>query len=1708
MLAMLADSEPRGLVGAHIQSVALQQRIAGHPLDDIVVHATNADGSVATLEIQAKRTMAFTASDAEFVDVVGQVWKASQNQAFETERFELAVAISRTTTRIEQAVQEVLNWARQLPDAATFATNIGRKSFASDAMRSFVAVFADNLGHHGAPNDQDTVWRLLRRFQVLVFDFEAVGSDYAHRARERCRFVLAADQAHRASDLWSHLIVDAEESAKAGGSRSRADVIRKLSAEVRLRFGDSVDLRDVMERLTEGARLALDEIGGQVGGARLARTNLIDQARESLELAPVLNLMGAPGVGKSHVLKHLAQLMQPEGRIIVLRNGRIVPGGWMRMAHELGCTVSPDRFFNEIGAGGGAILFVDNIDQIDDASEHATLADLLGAVAKYPGWRAIVTSNEGASDWKTPLPPALMKGMVSLTVPEISDDEAAELSEQNATLAGLLDKDQPAKSIARNLFFLSRMLALGSGQQGGISTEYDLARLWWDTGGGRGDTGRLARLKTLRAMGADILASPSHVATQTDALDSEVVAELLRLDAIREEIRGAEVTFRHDVLRDWTLGFMIDEDTRRLGMLPKDAVLPATLSRGLEMAARVALEQDGTGARWQNLLQLVSGENIHGSWRRPLLLALPRSEHFSQYIQSLQTLLLADEASLLREMIRLIIVVESEPAADFFSRLQPRQPVPPGGSGFVFPKGRAWHPLIDSLALNGRTLPHAAIPVVTDAFKTWLLATQAFRFPANAEIVAILFEWLALIDEAVRPRMFREGDDLPPPVEIPHITDAHDVVRMTACAFAMANPAAAQLYLTALNAQEPKHREFEAVLNGRGALARAAPAAFVDFFLAGVIEKPKPRDAFSSSRDLRPFGIHEHLFMPASPSQGPFLEILDAAPEEGLRLVRQIVEHATDWRRRRYVKERVAFPRITLTFPQGPKSLDGDASIYRWSRVSVHSDMTTSALMALEYWAHNRIEAGAEPRQVLDDVLGPDGSSLAFLAVAIDLVLSHWPIFRDVAWPLAAVPEVLQLDEHRHVRDITGVDRLLTYGRERDSAKAKRAELDARPSRNSRLLNGFPYYASHASPEIAEALRKSLEQAYNEISQRPPDDDEDPVQGLRALAKRAFRMTDPSNWQSVSHQRDDGSTIDLLQYLTDPDEQRLIDGKTAKVLASSQHANARTGIEQALTDPARSTPAVVADGIAWAKHQPGDPDPVEDGTDRDEFDIEWDRRAVVMAASLAVRDYQGDDRAAILSWAVEILDRAIAGTERESHGNNQIIYDKVAIAALGFIALYRENPDGARDKLLRLAAKPSLPVTNALGGGFAAWKGDRLLPAIIRIMLASSSYPRRRDTGTNTQAREEAHAQRIENVIAAERAWLSGVGTEPEWPIMPAWITRPRRRLRLPGFSAPEVEERRVAPPDAYADERRMGEIVSHFVTLTVGARPTWLEALTEHLMAWTLAANASADDDREVEGRPFTWNAQFYEYLGTLCVALPPDQVLKSYILPVTELVDEPFHDSMASLLRGYDRAILATDTAKPDDPAAIRVALAERLKTTWNYRRLGREKQFTTESHSADALTAMYFQRAGILPSRRPSIPDNWTGLDAVMPTLTGLVTGAATSGYLAGLFLEVIETSARPQMLPYMAEVLAAWCMAYGPDTSFWVSNDIGGRACRWLTRVVSDEGLSQSDPVLDGTLLGNIDILIQAGVTSAREVEDSLMARGHPGQTSAVSQHSKP
>jgi hypothetical protein len=1698
VLSLLAGSEPRGLPGATIRSVELQRRVDGHPLDDVIVQALNADGSPATLEIQAKRTLTFTASDSEFRDVVGQMWKAAQKPEFHTTRYELAAAIARTSTRIEHFCQELLHWARQLPDAASFADHINRKGFASEGMRDFVGVFRANLAHVAAPTDDETVWQLLRRFQILVYDFESAGSDYEHRARERARLVLALDHMHRAADLWPILIDYTAACARAGGALTHANITTDLQQKHGLGLGVRLDLRIVDARLAEEAERVLAEIHDEVGGVRLARTELVDIAYSLLDNNRILHIAGAPGCGKSAVLKRLARRLQPEGRIVALRNGRVPSGGWLPMAQLIGCQISQDELFNELGCGGGATLFIDNIDQIESAAEWATLSDLMTAVAKNRGWRAVVTGGLGSEEWKGKLPVTAKQATVAtLEVESLTDNEVAVLSAQNKTLGLILSSDHPAKGIARNLFYLSRLVELGVGNAqtaAGIASELDLAKLWWRYGGGRSeDASRLARLKLLRFVGSQVITNPSHTAFKVDDLDSSTVEDLLRVHSLQEVVKGATVAFRHDVLRDWTVGFLLHENADLLTSLPTDQPLSQGLGRGLEITARLALDADGEGKRWLNLLNAVDRESCHGSWKRPILLALPRSEHALTHLNELKAVLLENSGRRLGDLLRLMIAVESIPLAKAISRIQPTIPVPAGVDDLILPKGMGWMWLVILLVAEASALPAELIPDVARVFQAWLIWTQNQRYNLNTMIVGLLFDWLTLVEEQMAPRIYKDIKDAPPPLNIPHIRDVRTRIQMSAFTFARENPDAAARYLSGLGPESVGYHDQRTILSFPGTLASAAPKEFVDFALETIIEKEDPDDLYSRRRDrYGPFGAHDHLYSRASPSLGPFLDLLDHAPAEGLRLIRALVEHATNWRRQMYRDDRQLFPRLTIHFPDGSKSFEGDCSVYHWARSIAPSTVTASALMALEAWGHKQIESGRPFADVLHDVLGPDGSSAAFLLVGVDLVLSHWPLSSEAAWPMAATPELLVFDDIRHPRDVTGVDRLDDGA---DTGRVKRADLEARPSRQSRLADTFGDYVFGNKPEQLTALRAALEQAHHEIKQGPADATEDAVSGLGATAARALRMTYAEHWPLVKVALQDGSETEVRQFQPEESERRLLAERRARSNEDLRDMNIRLRLQTELLTKQKAAPDILREGMEWAKRQKSifDPAPTSVVDDDDDFNRQWDRRAVVMAAALAVRDYEGNDQGDVIEWARVILLAAAGRQDKEYRGNEQIEYNLPAIATIGLCALYVKTREASvRDLLLQLAGYHHPAVLHALGQHFAklAVIDDRLVRSLIRIAIAGCIYFRRTD---ERDAHRIAQKANIDGSIEREHLWLNDASDEPAWPELPSWHLRRKRSLRLPGGAPPaDDEETEIRETHAFVDERRLGCIVGYLAHFTLGHVPSWLTSLTEHLMAWTLQANGPARNERwRSDNRPFTWNCDFFDFAGVLAVALPHNQVTSALIVPIAQLQDDAFHDLAAAFLRGFDRATFAIDTKTPQNPADVRRSIAGRIKEGWNYRRFQDEKTFTCETHAGDALTAMFYQPPAFMNRGRTSLPAKWTGLDATIETLTDLAVGAPTSGYIAFLFLNLIDTSPRAALLPFVLDAATAWSSAYGADTNFWSEQDVGGRLCAWIDRTIGEDPAATAilSEVRD-RLFRCIDVLVRSGVAQASEVESRI------------------
>lgn len=298
LLSMLTGTEPRGLPGTAIDRIDFQRAAEGRPLDDVIVQAHDARGDPAVLEIQVKRGITFARRDPVFRAVVGQLIEASRRPDFETIRYELAIATARTSRKIDGAYQDVLTWARQLGDAPTFMSRIDRPGSANDDMRTFVRTFKTHLHDAGSGDDDQTVWRLLRRLQILVFDFTARGSASQELAKERAVRALHPDNMLRAGNLWTTLVELALRVAASGGDRTRDALIEDLEGQSFRLAGDR-RYSSARATLAEASRNALADIGDRVGEVMLTRHERVAAVHAALDSGRYVEIRGDAGVGKS-----------------------------------------------------------------------------------------------------------------------------------------------------------------------------------------------------------------------------------------------------------------------------------------------------------------------------------------------------------------------------------------------------------------------------------------------------------------------------------------------------------------------------------------------------------------------------------------------------------------------------------------------------------------------------------------------------------------------------------------------------------------------------------------------------------------------------------------------------------------------------------------------------------------------------------------------------------------------------------------------------------------------------------------------------------------------------------------------------------------------------------------------------------------------------------------------------------------------------------------------------------------------------------------------------------------------------------------------------------------------------------------------------------------------------------------------------------------
>lgn len=1634
-LSLLANTEPLGLPGAIVDRLEFQRGGQGHPLDDVIVRGKTPQGEDRCLEVQAKRSMAFTENDANFQSVVDGIVRARKIQP--DRRF--AVAIERTTGVIENGVQEVLELAQQTIDAASFLKLLETDGRYNKDMRTFVAAFRALLAAKDETGD-DVLYDILRSFSVLTFDYARPNSMVEYHDRLRARHLASENSG---TDLYDSLFGLIFRADAIGGELNRYELVRKLN-DLGVSVGAAPGLAVVRRHIEELSRHALQDIGITIKNCRLAREKPRRKLEELLQAAGkqggVVEISGPSGVGKSGLLRTAIEARQAVSRILVLAPDRTPSGGWPAMRVVFDIDATADELLSDLACDGGGYLCIDGLDRFRDSAQRKTVVDLMRAALRCPGVTVLFTARPGWEDegalWIGEEVFAHLSARGRMIVEGLDDDEAEALAKAAPQLAPLMRPDHPAKLLARNLLKLRLLVSTRLNKTEAIS-EAALARDWQVSGAAVTDErtrGEIhSRKRVLNAVANGLIENAGLV--DVSGQDAQAVAELIA-DEVLVEIHPDRVRFRHDLFTDWAVACILFDDPGVIDRLGLGAPPPFWLARGFELACRMIAERSEDEA-WPKLLTHLEAEGTAPGWAGLALLALVRSERADALLGRYDAFLLEDDGRRAARLIRRFVASHTQSATPLFKEVLPEGVAAP--EGMTIPKGPEWMRLILWCLQRFGQLGGTALSAAVDLFQNWLVLA-AF---GEKTVTPILLDryadiLVAAIERRDRP-LPRYGEPLP---EIKYAVtgDALDTARLHLALWAMNSPGAAARYLNAVKDSKRPEAAMSQILEFSGRLPGAAPAEFAAAFLRALEDdeeenefrrKPARRRSYAMSRVDGPFVLGRCGI-------GVFTEILQAAPATGVEFIRTLIESAC--------APEEGYPEFSVQFLGETHRIRALFS-YGWSRGRAPSAMLTKALAAMEHWAHRRLDGGETLDDVIGDIIAEGPIVGALWLLIVDLVLSHSSLNGALLRDVLASPETLALDIGR--ANFDAVDQLgggvlgRAWRAGPTADQAVEENLAGRVSRSVALHDVLPQLVFKLHEEELGALQAQLEAAVSRLG--PWTDDAVDWASPQFMASHALRLASRVNYELVTEKDAEGKEREGWIYKWPPGQKRWLEEVSAKANAKNLSFTRSLAIRAAMDDEAKAVNVSTADAEAileeTAAAAPGEKEASSDPNDP------WLAR--VSAAAFLARVGSLEDvgrRQEITS----IFDQALQSQDRSrALPRDDVMYDAHAMAIAGRLYLAAITGDEAdADNLLQaVAAFPASAAPAFLRHGGTVEKIDeKLLISLSRIALLACMIPRRAHYDEDEAAYDKRRAD-LESLLAsrieAERQWRKG-GAEPDWPTPPLRRTRRRKRPLIirgadgAGKRAPRESEQ----PDYYYDERTGTSWLRILTRLGPSAGLT-SKAVMRANRDWLLETNRSGEDGEDDGDIERVWTHGLMDYAAAHAHHWSDEMCQELVFDVLTAFSDEAFIDAAAAFIVQSDLHHIEGDTADRAYLLSVREASWPRLKETWHWRsHLRSSRDGRMEIHLKELVSAFYmrlYDGFGDGQSYTKGLSD--PELTPFIPLLSEIAGEAPSCPTIAHLYLKVLECLDPSTAEGPLAVTAEQW--AKKANNRFWNELGVGRR-----------------------------------------------------------------
>ncbi len=973
------------------------------------------------IELSIKAGVKVNEHDPELRETIERAWRIYGSSPLDSRRYGL---VAPNMSVGLDSLKRLAFLAMEHEDTSDFM----RSAFSSGVMaerhrKRFLAVRALLGAVNGAAVDDRVYHSFLRRFVLVPLDLELPPATDLNT-------LLIALQGYQgisrdqASILVRHLISLTEDAAIASSAFDRAGLSRRLRAD-NVAFGMSSDLRATFDALEDYANRAREATRDDIAGLVLDRSAIVDSVIEKLEQRNVAFVIGPSGAGKSVILQRVFRQLSARGPVLYLSGWRVqASGSWAALCDDIGIPRNRRELISALaGHETGVTIVIDAIEHVESVVARAAVNDLLAACVQAldAGVSDRVKVVIGTRDHLLHEVTSWLKldglpSVARISVGSVSEDEALEIQKQSLRLGQLLARVK-GNHITRNLLIL-RLLGDERIPESALprdnASEVDMLQAWWEhvlVADGEG----LGRLEAIYSAAAASAQSPSGLVV-LGGLDWAAVKSLVRDNVLVRDPSSDKYRFGHDILQEWAMFRWLNREPEMLDARLREFSHSIGFYRPVSLVAQEMLERGDQ--RFERLLDDFAKHEDLKRWHQVFIGAMVISTKSRTILAARAQSLMTQESRLLRDLIvatrteevnieeaKLNFAIEQHLDAAAATAFALRDPEP----RFV-----VWAPLIQFCLAHLDAMGGSALAQLVGLLETWQRrGVPGFPFRRRIlEIGQALLEQL----ESWRPRTI--GDAAVFPILYDESLSVEKLARSIVAYSGDVDPELVCSYMRDL-AASGYWRDQEDLLTHAAGLAATVPEELANFAISVLLDRDVRRPGEADMTDM---GLRSHTYYPPSDVKGPFLALLLINEDAGIRLVRELVNHATEYygaemaRGGKYSRNAAHFRVLSLRVGSSTVAVSGDERVYSWFRYGSHdSSVLTSALMALETWAYRALDQGRDAAETISKLLY-GARSVAHLGIAIGLAYD----FREVIELLVdaiALPAIWRLEVHRESLD-------------------------------------------------------------------------------------------------------------------------------------------------------------------------------------------------------------------------------------------------------------------------------------------------------------------------------------------------------------------------------------------------------------------------------------------------------------------------------------------------------------------------------------------------------------------------------------------------------------------------------------------------------------------------------------------------------------------